>query len=216
MILANPPAELFSNGPSAKQWQGINAILKEAEGLPKEYIAYLLATTYHETGATFQPVRETFAETDEKAIQILEHSFTKGRMPWVKTPYWRKDSEGRSWLGRGYVQLTHKANYIRASKELSIDLLSRPDRAMEPEIAAKILVRGSLNGWFTGKKLSDYLPGNYREARRIINGLESAAKVARYASLFEIGLEKGTQSTPSGGFLKTLIEILKSIFGAKK
>ena len=44
---------------------------------------------------------------------------------------------------------------------------------MEPDIAAEILVVGSRDGWFTGKKLSDYITlkaSNYRGARRVING----------------------------------------------
>ena len=209
------PVELFKNGISASQQRGIDVILKEAAGLPITYVAYLLATAYHETGATFKPVRETFAESDEKAIKILNDSFKKGRMTWVKTPYWNKDQEGKSWLGRGYVQLTHKANYIRASKELGIDLVADPTRAMKEDIAAKILVKGSLEGWFTGRKLSDYLPGDYRNARRIINGLESAAKVARYAQIFENHLREKPMNT-SANWLKDFIEdILKLIFGKK-
>lgn len=196
---------------SPSQQAGVSEILKEASGLPKPYVAYLLATAYHETGRTFQPVRETFAKDDDTAINILENSFQKGRMPWVTRPYWRKDSQGKSWLGRGFVQLTHKANYLKASKELRVDLLSDPDKAMDPSIAAKILVKGSLGGWFTRKKLSDYLdqdPPDYYNARRIINSVESAQRVARYAKMFEDAL---VWEAPKFSLIEWLVKLLTGI-----
>jgi len=49
----------------------------------------------------------------------------------VKTPSWRPDTEGRSWLGRGLVQRTHKRNYEAMSKVTGIDLVGDPSRAME-------------------------------------------------------------------------------------
>jgi hypothetical protein len=46
---------------------------------------------------------------------------------------------------------------------------------------------GMIGGWFTGKKLSDYL-GNgkvdFVNARRIINGLDRADDIAGYANSF--------------------------------
>ena len=133
---------LFSGSLTQKQLDGLNLLLGATKGIFKQHRAYILATAYHETGYTMQPVRETKALTDGKAIAILDSAFKKGQLPWVRFPYWRLDNEGKSWLGRGYVQLTHKANYIKASKELDIDLLSNPDKAMEPATAAKIIVRG--------------------------------------------------------------------------
>ena len=41
--------------------------------------------------------------------------------------------------GRGYIQLTWESNYRAAGEALGIDLLSQPDRAMEPETAARVL-----------------------------------------------------------------------------
>ena len=97
--------------------------------------AYMLATTFHETAAEMQPVRETLAPSDDEAIRRLDQAFAKGRMHWVTKPYWRKDSAGRSWLGRGYVQLTHKANYQAMTKILDVDLVADPALAMTPEVA---------------------------------------------------------------------------------
>lgn len=178
---------LFSGSLTQKQVDGLNLLLEATRGLLKQHRAYILATAYHETGYTMQPVRETKALTDGKAIAILETAFKKGQLPWVKFPYWRIDSEGKSWLGRGYVQLTHKTNYIKASKELGVDLLTDPNKAMDPATAAKIIVRGSVEGWFTGKSLYDF--DNYKDMRKVINGTERASLIASYAEQFERALD---------------------------
>lgn len=173
---------------SQAQVDGFETILAASAGLPVTHRAYLLATAWHETARTMQPVRETLAATDDKAIARLEAAFAKGKLPWVRTPYWRKDSQGRSWLGRGYVQLTHETNYRRAGRELGVDLVGNPDVAMQPTVAAQVLVRGCAEGWFTGKKLADYLPGDYIGARRVVNGADKAEQIARYAWSFEEAL----------------------------
>lgn len=184
-------------GTSLRQTQvdGIEAILAACDGLPLPCAAYILATAYHETAYTMQPVRETLADTDDKAIARLERAWAAGRLKWVKTPYWRKDADGKTWLGRGYVQLTHKTNYARASRELGVDLVADPNLAMQPTIAALILVRGSMEGWFTGRKLSSYIAGDgfdYVNARAVINGdvKGNGAKIAAEAKAFEAALRE--------------------------
>jgi putative chitinase len=73
-----------------------------------------------------------------------------------------------------------------------------PDKALEPAIAAKIMRRGMEEGWFTGKKFSDYLPsvgratsGQYSRARYIINGSDKAQQIAGHAKAFEDALVAG-------------------------
>lgn len=170
-------------------------IIKEAEkyGCLRNQLAYILATAYHETAHTMKPVRETLASDDDRAIRILDRSWARGRMPWVKTAYWRKDTNGKSWLGRGYVQLTWKDNYRNAGKKLGLDLLTDPNVVMKPEIAVKILVVGSMEGWFTGKKISDYITlqkSDFRNARKVINGLDKASVIARIAREYDRDLKE--------------------------
>jgi len=49
-----------------------------------------------------------------------------------------EDGDGIKYKGRGYIQITGKHNYQKASEALGIDLVSNPDLAAEPTIAAKI------------------------------------------------------------------------------
>jgi putative chitinase len=53
-----------------------------------------------------------------------------------------------------------------------------------------------LAGWFTKKKLRDYIPQHptrqhYKNARRIINGTDKDDLIAGYALVFEEALKKG-------------------------
>lgn len=182
---------LFDGSLKQSQVDGLTAILDKWEGeMPKDddrWLAYMLGTAHHETGRTMQAVRETFASTDDKAIAILEKAFKAGKLTWVSTPYWRKDSKGRSWLGRGLVQLTHKSNYEKMAKETGIDLVGDPSQAMNLGVAVEIMFKGMIKGSFTGKKLGDFFSTtkeDWRNARKIINGLEKADLVASYAKSY--------------------------------
>ena len=180
---------VFGTSLTQAQVDGCEVILAASDGLPLEHVAYLLATAYHETAHTMQPVRETLAASDAQAIARLEAAWSKGKLPWVKSRYWARDKDGKSWLGRGYVQLTHKANYANASEKLGVDLVGNPDLAMTPKIAALVLVRGCSEGWFTALRLSDYLPGSYVQDRRVVNGTDKADMIAGYAWSFEDALK---------------------------
>lgn len=186
---------LFAGRLSQEQVSGTEAVINafEAAGLKDiHWLAYMLATAFHETAKTMQPVRETLADTDDEAISILDNAFRKGRLSWVKTPYWRKDADGHSWLGRGDVQLTHRENYAKAEKELGVPLTANPDLAMQPDVAADIMIKGMTEGWFTGKKLSDYFhdqTADWVNARKIINGLDRANDIAGYGKKFLSAIE---------------------------
>ncbi|OHV75637.1 glycoside hydrolase family 19 protein [Rhizobium sp. LCM 4573] len=188
-------AEIFGGRLRAKQVEGLNAVLDgwrkrggggEPEALTQS-LAYVLATAFHETAGTMQPMRETLARTDAAAIARLEKAYASGRLGSVRTPYWRPDAEGKSWLGRGLVQLTHRRNYEAMSELTGVDLVSDPSRAMEMEVSVTILIEGMRAGSFTGMRLGDYF-GPRRDdwlgARRIINGTDRAELVAGYGRAF--------------------------------
>ncbi|MEM6404521.1 MAG: peptidoglycan-binding protein, partial [Cyanobacteria bacterium P01_D01_bin.116] len=95
--------------------------------------------------------------------------------------------DGVRFKGRGYVQITGRRNYTDWSQRLGIDLVSNPELAEQPDIAAKILVQGMRDGTFTGKELSDYINGGNRDfvnARRIVNGLDKAQQIATDAQRY--------------------------------
>ncbi len=170
------------------QVDGINAIFDATAGLPIQHRAYIMATAWHETAETMQPIAE----------------YGKGR----GKAYGKPGKYGQAQYGRGYVQLTWDANYERADRELNLGgaLLKDFNLAMRPDIAAKILVRGMVEGWFTGKKLADY--SNYRDMRRIVNGTDKASTIAAYASAWEAAFNVAPSVTPSRSFMGWVLYLL--------
>jgi putative chitinase len=173
--------------------QGCEAILTAMEGTPLSWCAYALATAYHETAHTMQPVREYGGPKYFTRMYDI-----RGSRPTLAHDMGNTaPGDGVRYCGRGFVQLTWKANYARASSKLGVDLLTNPDRAMEIDIAARIMRGGMEDGWFTGKALRHSLPAprgtlaQYTAARRIINGTDRAALIAGYALQFESALVAG-------------------------
>ena len=115
--------------------------------------------------------------------------------------------------GRGYVQLTGRANYQRWGNILNQDLLGHPEIANQPNIAARILAEGMRDGTFTGKKLGNYISGSHRDfynARQIVNGWnkkenqwdkgkETAARAERYLQALSSCKSVAATTTAGGG-----------------
>jgi len=76
--------------------------------------------------------------------------------------------DGQRFRGRGYVQLTGRANYAKFGPIVGVDLISNPDRACDPTVAAKILV-----AFLTAKKPQIEAALKAKDltaARRLVNG----------------------------------------------
>lgn len=168
---------LFGGALTQAQVNGIETILAASEGLPIGHRAYLLATAKHETADTMQPITEYGGRRYFDKYDTGKLAKALGNTP-------EKDGDGYRYRGRGYVQITGRANYAKAGKKLGVDLIGNPEAALNPDIAARILVRGCSEGWFTGKKLDDYLPDDFRNARRVVNGTDKAELIAGYAIEF--------------------------------
>ena len=151
------------------------------------WAAYMLATVRWECAGRWQPIEE----------------FGKGKghpygVP-VKVTYANGTTFTNTYYGRGYVQLTWKANYANMSEKLGMGtlLLLHPEHALEPQTAYQIMSFGMRNGSFTGKKLADFINDagcDYFHARRIINGLDHAQDIAGFAQQFEQMLRTGTKA----------------------
>lgn len=80
-----------------------------------------------------------------------------------------KPGDGYRFRGRGFIQLTGRDNYQAMSDKLldrSIDLVSDPDRAAEPDIAARIAV-----SYWTGRKINALADrDDVSGVTRIVNG----------------------------------------------
>lgn len=194
----------FGGSLTQSQVDGMNALLAYIERLGWEptqaesqyfnyWNAYDFATTFHETAFTMQPVTEYGSQ-----------AYLQSKSYW---PY----------IGRGFVQMTWEDNYKRSDKEIAEgDLVSEEtlaalpdkkvnqhkyvDQALNLEIAACNLMIGCWKGWWTGKKLGNYLTNtkkDYVNARRIVNGTDKAEQIARYAEDFERAFMAAWQDEPA-------------------
>lgn len=173
-------------GPKLEQNEvdGCDAILTAMQGTPVAYCAYALATAYHETARTMQPVREAY---------------------WLSEGWRKRNLRYWPWYGRGYVQLTWDFNYRKADAEAAKaglikpgELMANADLAMRLDMSAFIMRRGMVEGWFVPKHtLARHLPARlgtpaqFTAARRIINGTDKAASIASYAMEFQEALVAG-------------------------
>jgi hypothetical protein len=166
---------------SQQMVDGCKTLIAALSDWPVSWIAYALATAKHETADTMQPIKERGGEAYFKRMyDIMGERPAKARELGNVKP-----GDGARYAGRGYVQLTGRANYAQYG------LADNPDDAMKPEIAARVLKDGMEKGRFTGKSLKDYLPGDYIGARRIVNGTDRAQMIADYAVKFEKALKAG-------------------------
>ncbi len=178
---------LFGDSMSGSQQEGCTQIIHSFQrAYPSgdvRCLAYMLATTYHETAQAMLPIEE--------------HSRGQGRT------YGEIDKETqKAYYGRGYVQLTLKENYEKMGMILGIDLVNYPEKALEIPVATNILFQGMISGCFTGKKIADYIPEStsavhdFVSARQIIHRTDSteyhslAKTIAHYAETFLSGIKR--------------------------
>jgi putative chitinase len=153
-------------------------------------LAYALATIKWETAHTFEPIHElgslSYFDKYEPGTPLGRELGNTER------------GDGFLFRGRGYVQITGRGNYGRISGLIGEDLLSDPDRALEPEMAYRIAAGGMKGGWFTGVRLEEFFPAgaapDYVHARRVINGLDHAEDIAAIAQQFEALLSPDRQA----------------------
>lgn len=180
---------LFGGALSATQVAGLQAILDHWEPAHSKnddrWLAYMLGTACHETDHKMQPIHEY------GSASYFEKRY--GPKPVGQNPALAKrlgnsqPGDGNKFHGRGFVQVTGRGNYADWAKRLKIDLVGKPDLALDAGNAAKILVEGMILGTFTSKKLADYFSATKEDwvnARRIINGTDKAQSIAGYARQF--------------------------------
>lgn len=165
----------LSNG----QVLGFEAIINEFEKQKLSdirWLAYMLATAWHETARTMQPIEEYGKGKTRPYGKKIKHS---GR-PYTNT--------ANLFYGRGFVQLTWYENYELMGRLLKLDLINKPELALVLENAVKIMFEGMLRGSssvgdFTGKCLEQYFNEKTNDAlgaRKIINGNDKAMLIAEH------------------------------------
>ncbi len=173
------------------QYQGLDQLLGfiqlDPEITDDRWVAYMLATVKHECANTYLPITEYGADSYFAKYETGTASGTRlGNT---------QPGDGLRFKGRGYVQITGRANYLRLGQALGVGnaFVQQPAMVLEPAHAYRIMSEGMRRGLFTGRKLATYIDDagcDYVGARRIINGQDKAVEIADYATRFEALLAK--------------------------
>lgn len=165
-------ASIFGGRLSETVVKGCSAILNEWQRLrwhkDARHLAYILATAQAE--CMFR-------------LDIEEIGKGRGKPYGVADPV-----TGKTYYGRGPVQLTWKDNYKKMGDLIGQDLVHKPELMLDPVVGIQVTFEGmykgiSQKGDFTGRSLEDYFNSTTDDpvnARRIINGTDRASEIAGY------------------------------------
>ncbi len=190
-------------------------------GLTNKYLrAGILAVCSKESG--FKPIIEGgYSRTPAARIaqifsgkfqgwsELQINSLKADEKAFFNHVYNRKDlgnlnhGDGYKYRGRGFNQLTGRANYANVGKAIGVDLVNNPELLETPEVAAKALAyffRSSIVGGQTsGKFLLRY--GIVTTSQ--ISTIEKGATIAHQANM---GWGMTPSQDPTGGFQITMAD----------
>ena len=172
----------------------INLIVETCEKYNLTYpqTSYLLASIAWETARTFKAIAEYGKGKGRKYGTLYTNS--KGQK------YGIAGSGGNTYLysdyphlyyGRGHIQNTWLDNYKYIKQRTGVDVVNNPDLLLDDKLSIEVTVLALKEGWYTGKKLSDYINNtkkDYVGARRCVNSTDKAKEIANYAVVFERAL----------------------------
>jgi hypothetical protein len=112
-----------------------------------------------------------------------------------------QSGDGGKYIGRGYIQLTGRANYAKYGQLIGKDLLSNPELLSDPATAAEVSVKYMLDRC----KLSQTDPGYFEAACKSVgfNTADIKAKKKGYYECFLGQLQGKTLGTGSGSGIVT-------------
>jgi len=129
----------------------VKAALEEFGILSNNTLLGAIATVRVEVGRSYRPITEIASGIAYEGRRDLGN-FIKG--------------DGVKFKGRGYLQLTGRANYAHYGKLIGVDLVSNPEKANEPTNSARILAV-----YFKDRNVNVACDkGQWETVRRLVNG----------------------------------------------
>jgi peptidoglycan hydrolase-like protein with peptidoglycan-binding domain len=174
------------------------------EGAPAENILEYLPTVMAELAkadvkdrravlaalATIRAEAAPFAPLNEGRSQF---NTTPGGRPFDRYDHMTKlgnqgAGDGERFKGRGFVQLTGRANYAKYGAKIGIDLIANPDAANEPAIAARLLALFIKD--CQGRMIAAIDQNRFDEARKLVNG--GSHGLTEFTAAYKIGDQRLT------------------------
>jgi putative chitinase len=125
----------------------------QAAGIQGTELAQFLAQCEHETG--------DFAHLEELGGNRYLAKYDPTVNPAKAKALGNTEAgDGAKYKGRGFIQITGKANYANAGQALGIDLVNNPELAAKPDVAAKSAV------WYWQNRVKPYVQ-NFSDTRSV-------------------------------------------------
>jgi putative chitinase len=196
---------------SGDQVRGTEAILDAMAGEPISWVAYALATSWHETGDKMLPNVESLnysvsgllntfgrhrisrADAERLGRKPGEPALSQSRQRQIANILyggtWGRDNlgntepdDGWNYRGRGLSHVTGRANYGRSGRALGIDLLGNPAAMLDLDTAVRELT--------SGMKVGRYRPGNSFAIHLPTVGDASATQFGRARDIINGGRDR--------------------------
>jgi hypothetical protein len=172
------------------------------------------------------PVREGFATTEAGARRAV-NNLAKKRGPNSAVARYAQPAGpyGHVYYGRGHVQLTWLENYKNSSADAGVDLVKNPDAMLDPIISAKVLIKGLIDGRWSGKRkglsyyegTDDFLDNQEAiAARATVNGSDKASLIASYHKQFYDALTVAGWQPVKSATRNTVIVVKPTVSGTSK
>ncbi len=172
---------LIRSGIKTNQVLAMDALLDDMYNRPTSWIAYALATAWHETGGNMKPNTENLNYSSQALLRKFgrhrisaEDAMTFGRKqgeralsqarqrkiantiyggPWGKKNLGNTEpNDGWDFRGRGMDHCTGRRNYRVTGEAIGVDLISNPTALLVLENAIKALHTGMVTGRYAGDR----------------------------------------------------------------
>jgi predicted chitinase len=156
-------------GIAEREAPGAERAMLESEITTQPRAAMFIAQVLHESGGL------NFFE------EIASGAAYEGRADLGNT----HPGDGKRFKGRGYVQLTGRNNYAAYARRSGLKLVELPVIPMNwAAFSVFVIVDGMMRGAYTGHRLDEFVNKDrqdFRHARRVVNGMDQADKIAEQA-----------------------------------
>lgn len=137
----------------------------QARGLGDPDMVAMALSTVRVESAGFAPISEYVSKYNtSNGGRGQPFDLYEGRADLGNT----QPGDGARFKGRGFVQLTGRANYTTIGRQIGVDLVGHPELANDPQVAAKILAQFLKN--HEGRIRQAIAAGDMTSARRAVNG----------------------------------------------
>lgn len=154
MLAADAIVRAVGSSNAAKYWPLVISALR-TEGIDSDAVRTAAAATIATEVPNFAPIREYASGAAYEPPSALAARLGN-----------TQPGDGPRYKGRGFIQLTGRANYAYYGRRLGVDLINNPDLALDPVIASRILA-----AYFKERGVAAAANrGDWREVRRLVNG----------------------------------------------